>query len=132
MEVLGGQGNLATIHFKLLKGGGTGSDVTVKNCKIYGPGEEGELLAVTAVAGRVTVAGSGSGSAPGSGGVPWVPLGVGGGVLLLVIVFLALRSAGAPAPGRTAAAASGGSCVKCGTPWRAGAQFCDKCGSARS
>lgn len=119
-DALGGDGSLATIRFKVLGGGGAASDVVVKNCKVYAPGEGGELISVLAVPGRVSVA----------GGVPWIPIGIGGGALLLLIVVLAARRGGAPV--RAVAAAPGGFCPKCGVPLRADARFCEKCGSARS
>ena len=115
-DVLGGDGNLATIHFKVLGKGAATSELVVKNCRVYAPGEGGELIAIQSVPGRIRI----------KGGISLL-IWISGGALLLLFGMLAGRRGRAKWRARPAVA---GPCAKCGTALAAGAKFCQKCGNA--
>lgn len=116
-NAIGGDGNLATIHFKVLSQGEARSGIEVRNCEMYAPGEGGELIVVQSIPGQVSVKG-------GVAITTWII----GGAFLLIFGLLVSRPALAKWRVRPAAA---GPCAKCGAPLAGGTRFCPKCGSAR-
>ncbi len=149
---LKGGGPLATVRFKVVGRGGQESPLTLEKCKAWSDDETEMPLPIETTAGRLRVAGPApvGGKPTDARSVPWLPIGIGAGVLAVLLLVVATR--GSKAPTGTAcphcgAAVTGGSqfcpkcgkprvaavtCPKCGTPLQGDARFCDKCGTPRS
>ena len=150
---LKGGGPLATVRFKVLGTGGQESALTLEKCKAWSDGEAEMLLPIETTNGKLRIlrpeVANGVRRDPPKP-VPWLPIGIGAGVLAVLILVVAMRGKKAPTGadcphcGATVAAGSqfcpkcgkppvaAGSCPKCGTPLQGDARFCARCGTPRS
>lgn len=125
---LKGNGTVATVRFKVVGAGGKESALALEKCKAWSDDESEMAVPIETTHGKLRILGpevaNGVRREPPQT-VPWLPIGIGAGVLAVLLLVVAMR-------GKKAPSGAAGACPKCGAPLQGDARFCAKCGTPRS